>query len=167
MRETQVRSLGQEDPLEKEMATHSSIHARKIPWTEEPGGLQSMGSLAKSWTWQLLQLQLQWLYNIQLKTRRGVLFLPPFWCLCQKLSLSPLYFNKILLHSSSEWSSLISGPGLNSSPLEAKNPGVLSFSHCWEPAHEIPPMTRSWGGDLISKAIQDFREFEKLPRCSP
>ena len=38
----QVPSLGQEDPLEKEMAAHSSILAEKIPWTEEPGGLQSM-----------------------------------------------------------------------------------------------------------------------------
>ena len=44
MRETQVQSLGQEDPLEKEMATHSSILAWEIPWTEELGGLQSMGS---------------------------------------------------------------------------------------------------------------------------
>ena len=44
MQETQVQSLGQEDFLEKEMATHSSILAWKIPWTEEPGGLQSMGS---------------------------------------------------------------------------------------------------------------------------
>ena len=43
MRETRVRSLGQEDPLEKEMATHSSILAWKIPWTEEPGRLQSTG----------------------------------------------------------------------------------------------------------------------------
>ena len=43
MRETWVRSLGQEDPLEKEMATHSSILAWRIPWAEEPGGLQSMG----------------------------------------------------------------------------------------------------------------------------
>ena len=43
-RETRVRSLGREDPLEKETATHSSILAWKIPWTEEPGGLQSMGS---------------------------------------------------------------------------------------------------------------------------
>ena len=43
MQETQVRSLGQEDPLEKEMATHSSILAWRIPWTEEPGTLQSMG----------------------------------------------------------------------------------------------------------------------------
>ena len=40
----QVRSLGWEDPLEKEMATHSSTLAWKIPWMEEPGGLQSMGS---------------------------------------------------------------------------------------------------------------------------
>ena len=44
MREMQVQYLGQEDPLEKGMATHSSILAWKIPWTEEPGGLQSMGS---------------------------------------------------------------------------------------------------------------------------
>ena len=44
MQETQVRSLGREDPLEKEMATHSSTLAWRIPWREEPGGLQSMGS---------------------------------------------------------------------------------------------------------------------------
>ena len=44
MQETLVQLLGQEDPLEKEMATHSSILAWKIPWTEEPGGQQSMGS---------------------------------------------------------------------------------------------------------------------------
>ena len=44
MWETRVRSLGQEDPLEKEMATYSSTLAWKIPSTEEPGGLQSMGS---------------------------------------------------------------------------------------------------------------------------
>ena len=43
MRETQVRSRGQEDCLEKEMATHTSILAWEIPWTEEPGGLQSVG----------------------------------------------------------------------------------------------------------------------------
>ena len=42
--ETQVQSLGQEDPLEKEMATHYSILARRISWTDEPGELQSMGS---------------------------------------------------------------------------------------------------------------------------
>ena len=49
MQEMQVRSLVQEDPLEKDMATHSSILAWEVPWTEEPDGLQSMGS-KKSWT---------------------------------------------------------------------------------------------------------------------
>ena len=49
VRETWVQSLGQEDPLEKGMTTHSSILAWRIPWTEEPGRLQCMGSL-NSWT---------------------------------------------------------------------------------------------------------------------
>ena len=46
--ETQVRSLSQEDPLEEGMTTHSSILAWRIPWTEEPGGLQSMGSQSQT-----------------------------------------------------------------------------------------------------------------------
>ena len=44
VQETQVQSMGQEDPLEKGMATHSNILGWRIPWSEEPGGLQSMGS---------------------------------------------------------------------------------------------------------------------------
>lgn len=44
IRETRARSLGGEDSLEKEMATHSSIHAWSIPWTDEPAGVQSVGS---------------------------------------------------------------------------------------------------------------------------
>ena len=48
MQETSVQSLGQEDPLEKGMATHSSILAWEIPRTEEPGGLQSMGSQSQT-----------------------------------------------------------------------------------------------------------------------
>ena len=44
MQETWIQALGWEDPLEKKMATHSSIFAWEIPWTEEPGGLQSVGS---------------------------------------------------------------------------------------------------------------------------
>ena len=53
MRETWVRSLGWEDPLEKEMAIHSSILAWRIPWTEDPGGLESMGSQELDTTEQL------------------------------------------------------------------------------------------------------------------
>ena len=49
MQETRVQSLGQDDPLEREMATHSSVPAWKIPWTEEPGRLLSIG-LQRSWT---------------------------------------------------------------------------------------------------------------------
>ena len=48
MQETWARSLGREGPLEKKMATHSSIPAWEIPWTEEPGGLQSMGSQSRT-----------------------------------------------------------------------------------------------------------------------
>ena len=51
MWETWVRSLSQEDPLEKEIATHSSIRAWRIPWMEEPGGLQSMGSQRVGHDW--------------------------------------------------------------------------------------------------------------------
>ena len=49
MQETWVLSLGLEDPLEEGMATHSSILAWRIPWTEEPGGLQTVHGVAKSW----------------------------------------------------------------------------------------------------------------------
>ena len=48
MQETQVQPLGGEDPLEREMATHSSILTWKLPWTEEPGGLQSTGSQSQT-----------------------------------------------------------------------------------------------------------------------
>ena len=58
MQETQVQFLGWEDPLEKEMATHSSILAKRIPWTEEPGRLQSMG-VVKSQTRQCLSTHMR------------------------------------------------------------------------------------------------------------
>ena len=48
LRESSVQSLDQEDPLEKGVATHSSVLARRIPWSEEPGGLQSMHGVTKS-----------------------------------------------------------------------------------------------------------------------
>ena len=59
MRETWVRSLRREDPLEKKMATHSSILAWKIPWTEEPGRLQSLGSQTVGHDWAT-SLSLSW-----------------------------------------------------------------------------------------------------------
>ena len=60
MRETRVQSLGREDPLEKEMATHSSTLAWRIPWREEPGRLQSMGSQRVGHDWATLLTLLTW-----------------------------------------------------------------------------------------------------------
>ena len=51
LRKTRVRSLGREDPLENEMANHSSVLAWRILWTEEPSGLYIVHGVAKSWTW--------------------------------------------------------------------------------------------------------------------
>ena len=65
MRETWVRSLGGEDPLEKEMATHSSTLAWKTPWMEEPGGLQSIGSQRVEHDW-VTSLSLYKGYNFML-----------------------------------------------------------------------------------------------------
>ena len=65
MLETRFQSLGREDPLEKEMATHFSILAWIIPWTEEPGRLQSMG--LQSWT-RLTEPHTQALMNICMKS---------------------------------------------------------------------------------------------------
>ena len=62
MRETQVQSLGQEDPLEKEMETHSNFLAWEIPWTEDPSGVQSKGS-QKSDTTEQLTLSLIYIYT--------------------------------------------------------------------------------------------------------
>ena len=66
MWETWVRSLGREDPLEKEMATHSSVLAWKIPWTEEPGRLQSMGlqRVGLEWATKLILTFLIWSFSL-------------------------------------------------------------------------------------------------------
>ena len=84
----------------------------------------------------------------------------PFWCLCQKLSLSPLYFNKTLLHKSSERSSLVSGPGLNSSPPEAKNPA----SHR---SASSPPLSSPWCLYILFSSLCFYFCFvnQKMRRC--
>ena len=107
VQETRVQSLGWEDPLEKEMATHSSILAWKVSWTEEPGGLQSMGlqRVRHDWatnTYLLIHVAASW---------SNILLIPIYWgptmCLIvledtekssRTLSLSrePLYSSKII-----------------------------------------------------------------------
>ena len=68
MRETRVRFLGWEDPLEKEMAIHSSTIAWKIPWTEEPGRLQSMGTRKESGTTERLHVHI---HSINRRLEKG------------------------------------------------------------------------------------------------
>ena len=81
MQETQVRSLGQEDPLEKEMATHSSILAWRIPWTEEAGGLQSMGSqrVRHDWATNTDRYFNRWFINISSFFSSQFQLLLPSW----------------------------------------------------------------------------------------
>ena len=78
MRETQVWSLGQEDPLEKEMATHSSILAWKVPWMEEPGRLQSLG---------LQRVGRDWATSLSLSVTKSCLTVTP-WTAAPQASLS-------------------------------------------------------------------------------
>ena len=80
MRETRVRSLGQEDSLEKEMATHSSTLAWRIPWREEPDGLQSMGSQRVGHDWAAsLSLSLWFLYLWASLVAQRLKHLPAMW----------------------------------------------------------------------------------------
>ena len=88
------------------------------------------GAWCHSEFWVISFLQLAacwWVYSFLLKTSRRALFLPLLMSLSE-LSPSLLYFNKTFLHKSSEQSSLVTGPGLNFSPLEAKNPSVFHGS---------------------------------------
>ena len=85
MQEPQVRSLGREDPLEKEMAAHSSLLAWRIPWTEEPGGLQYMESRRVGLDLGTKQQQqiVQQLQQIVECSKSSILRLKK-WCACWK-----------------------------------------------------------------------------------
>ena len=101
MHKTQVQSLGWEDPLEEEMATHSSILAWNIPWIEEPGGLQSLGSKTVGHNWSdlaytVLLLHMPHEYYMHLF---GIFFLCVFltW-----ITTSNIYFN-LFFHVKGLW----------------------------------------------------------------
>ena len=93
MQETRLQSLGQEDLLEKEMATHSSTLAWKIPWTEEPGRLQSMGSQRVGHDWATsLSLSFQSYDRLGAPLDKGlgawIVVLPLLFCRCRSLGKS-------------------------------------------------------------------------------
>ena len=86
MRETRVRSLGWEDPMEKEMAIHSSTIAWKIPWTEEPGRLQSMGSQRVGHDW-----------GTSLHLTLSLFFSPVKWRSYSVFKLTSLYYMLVFM----------------------------------------------------------------------
>ena len=99
MQETQIPSLGQEDPLEEGMATHSSILAWRIPWTEEPGGLQSMG-LQESDMTELTKAPLPCYQNVSLLAQWQRIRQPMQETWVQSLGLEDPLEKKMETHSS-------------------------------------------------------------------
>ena len=112
MQETQVQSLDKEDPLEKGMATHSNILAWRIPWTEEPGGLQSMGSQRVGHDWatslqpegliqRLSSGRIHYCYIIlrNVEGKKSLSFLPP-WEFQTPLSLGT---HRLLINLPRKW----------------------------------------------------------------
>ena len=122
MWETWVLSLGQKDPLKKEMATHSSILAWRIPWTEEPDRLQSMGCKESD--------TIEWLFNALLLDSPS---LCPMLC-----SFGPLCLGQAPgIHLQSPFSS-VSNPALPSLDQEAKLPEMLTdLPAVWLPAQVV------------------------------
>ena len=141
MQETQVRSLGQEDHLEKEMATHSSNFARRIPWTEEPCRLQSMGSQRVEHDWTHMHpnpysLTFTWLY---VHTSCVWLFATP-WTVAYQAALSMEFSRQ------NYWSGLPFP-----SPGDVTNPGIKPRSLTLqadtlpsEPPAKPPNKVTSW-----------------------
>ena len=85
IQETWVRSLGREDPLEKEMATHSSTLAWRIPWREEPGRLQSLGSQRVGHDWTT-SLSLSDFHQKAADLQRDLYTDDPYWCCCRQVT---------------------------------------------------------------------------------
>ena len=172
MQETWVRSLGQEDPLEKEMATHSSILAWKIPWTEDPGRLQSMGSQRVRHNWATSLSDCHSTYKLN---KLGDNIQP--WCIpfailnqswhcsmsgsnccflsciqvyvCQSCILSPCLFNFF-----AQYISLKSFPCPSLSPRVCSNSCLLSL-WCY--------LTISSSAALFSFCLQSFPASESFP----
>ena len=104
MWETRVQSLGREDPLEKEMATHSSILAWRIPWTEELGRLQSTGSQRVGHNWVTsLSLSLGLLYKLT-RARESLLeMLIPWICICVSVTCIQYAYMFYICNMLSTW----------------------------------------------------------------
>ena len=128
--ETWVRSLGWGDPLEKEMATHSSILAWKIPWTEEPDGLQSNGSQSQTW----LNMSTESIVLVLVSVFSSVFSLT-FWCLEQSRHSNHCWANgdksqRPVSLEQSEWERESCGWGQREGRMELGGWGVDGMRLC-------------------------------------
>ena len=151
---------------------HELQHARRRKWQPIPvflpGESQGWGNLVGCRLWGRTESDTTEATWQQQQRLAGGTLSASFWCLCQKLSLSLIYFNKTLLHKSSEQPSLVTGPRLNSSALEVKNPGAFhgSATIFQEPAHECSQQnysqkTKSGINPHVHQLMKRYRK-----RCS-
>ena len=141
MRETQVPSLGQEDPQQKEMATHSSIFAWRIPRTEEPDRLQSMGSQRVRHSWACTHAQgCQCVHDSVLPPLRGTLD-------------SIMHFLNSLGYESSVWQAVFNYSKLQLAPLAYLSVSLLSnvpasscpwARTCYQTRHKVLALMQAW-----------------------
>ena len=158
MQEMWVQSLGQEEPLEKEMATHSSILAWKIPWTEEPGGLQSTGSKGVRHDWAHR-------HSLTQKSPR-VKFYMPFTLKSTKLkcAFSGISSGMRLNHWTSQMVLVVKNPPANAgyikrygfNPWVGKNP----WRTAWKPTPVFLPGESHGQWSLASYSSQGLKESD-------
>ena len=158
MKETRVQSLDQEEPLEKEMATHSSILAWKIPWTEEPGGLQSTGSKGVRHDWAHR-------HNLTQKSPR-VKFYMPFTLKSTKLkcAFSGISSGMRLNHWTSQMALVVKNPPANAgdikrcgfNPWVGKNPRRTA----WKPTPVFLPRESRGQWSLAGYSSQGLKESD-------
>ena len=148
MQETWVWSLGWEDPLEKGMASHSSILAWKIPWTEEPGGLQSMGRRESD--------MIEWLTHTHTPVR-----------VCLEVQAQPSEVNKNGCTPSSHcWMSLPDSKyRTEGTEAWAKSHSFVHLNHWVPPPHS--KLLGSWEDGSLTFSLQFLHEKYSLSDSSP
>ena len=166
MQETWVRSLGGEDPLEKEMAAYSSILAWRIPWMEEPGGLQFMGPQRFRHDW-VTSLSLSFIVVVNLLRR---VFCPSMWSILENIACAlekNMYFafeGKWSESCSVQFSSVqtLSRLQLFATPWAAAHQACLSNTNSQSPP-KLRPLSRWCHPTISSSVVPFFSRLQSFP----
>ena len=159
MRETRVRSLGRENPLEKEMANHSSTLAWKIPWREEPGRLQSMGSQRVGHDWATSQFQDSLFYRHPIVLRILFCFFN-LWSLCFSILEVSIFF--FLISNSSFWFLLWIYISLHTLPICSCMLSTLSITSLAYTS-SVQSLSRVWLCDPMNCSTPGLPVHHQLP----